>query len=251
MKKLLSIALATAMCMAMSISAFAVEPQDFSVYQELSEEQIEQLGQIAYMSLDGQSEAMQAKIVKARNAIIFNNSWVSDEAIGYVKDVDGNIIEELPKFSELFPEDWEVPSMESSEVDDAMVADDAIALQGDYVWNPFFEGDVNLKKPPANTGSPAFYSLPTTGFEGTAREYNVEEVSTSGLYQNITVEATWNCGYTNKNTNKSYGYKLRLGNGQSMTIIPPKKINLAVHASTHDSVGSWLMWVYGKCVNVD
>lgn len=63
----------------------------------------------AYMNMEDVSEELKPVIWEARMEIIFNNSWVADEINGCVLDVAGNVIEVLPHFSELFPEDWEVP----------------------------------------------------------------------------------------------------------------------------------------------
>lgn len=63
----------------------------------------------AYMNMEDVSEELKPVIWEARMEIIFNNSWVADEINGCVLDEAGNVIEVLPHFSELFPEDWEVP----------------------------------------------------------------------------------------------------------------------------------------------
>lgn len=63
----------------------------------------------AYMNMKEVPEEIRPVIWEARMEIIFNNSWVADEINGRVLDEAGNVIEVLPHFSELFPEDWEVP----------------------------------------------------------------------------------------------------------------------------------------------
>lgn len=63
----------------------------------------------AYMNIEDVSEELKPVIWEARMEIIFSNSWVADEINGRVLDDAGNVIEVLPHFSELFPDDWDVP----------------------------------------------------------------------------------------------------------------------------------------------
>lgn len=100
---------------------FAVFSLSFSfpvnaVIQNIPIEQIEQLilengaDFYAYMDLDRVDENMKAVILKAREKIIFSSTgWVADGTEGYVLDEKGNIIEVLPEFHDIFPEDWEYP----------------------------------------------------------------------------------------------------------------------------------------------
>ncbi len=61
----------------------------------------------AYMDLEEADENMRIIILEARKRIIEDTSWVSDEAEGWIIDRDGNIKEVLPKFHDIFPDDWE------------------------------------------------------------------------------------------------------------------------------------------------
>ena len=63
----------------------------------------------AYLDLDTAAPELAPVILKARNIIIFRESWVADGIQGYVHDSDGNLVEVVPQFSELFPEEWSVP----------------------------------------------------------------------------------------------------------------------------------------------
>jgi len=63
----------------------------------------------AYMDLETADESLKAKILEARNKIILSESWAADGIYAYVSDPDGNIVNVLPQFSELFPSDWDVP----------------------------------------------------------------------------------------------------------------------------------------------
>ena len=63
----------------------------------------------AYLDLETADPDLAPVIIKARDIIIFRQSWVADGVRGFVYDRNGNVIEEVPQFSELFPEDWSVP----------------------------------------------------------------------------------------------------------------------------------------------
>ena len=63
----------------------------------------------ANLSTENVDDSLKEIILAARNKIIFRYSWVSDEVNGRVCDENGTIIEELPHFSDLFPEDWDEP----------------------------------------------------------------------------------------------------------------------------------------------
>lgn len=63
----------------------------------------------AYLDLDDADPELVPVIIEARNTIIFRQSWVADGLQGFVCDRYGNLIEGVPRFSELFPEDWSVP----------------------------------------------------------------------------------------------------------------------------------------------
>lgn len=65
--------------------------------------------QYAYMDFESADESLRKVILAARRKIIFRQGWVADEIDGYIFDKNGNLIEELPHFSDLFPEDWDVP----------------------------------------------------------------------------------------------------------------------------------------------
>lgn len=43
------------------------------------------------------------KIRQARNAIIAQHGWVTEGVQGFVTDQNGNVIEELPQFYDIFP----------------------------------------------------------------------------------------------------------------------------------------------------
>ena len=44
-----------------------------------------------------------------KKSIIFSKEWVADGHTCFVEDSTGEIVRVLPTFSEVFPEDWDVP----------------------------------------------------------------------------------------------------------------------------------------------
>lgn len=63
----------------------------------------------AYMDIDTAPKELKEKILEARNSIIYSKSWSTDGYKCSIVDVKtGEVIEELPDFSEIFP-DWDVP----------------------------------------------------------------------------------------------------------------------------------------------
>lgn len=83
MRRVISAALAMVMVMAISIPAFAIDKE-------------REVSRLAYMNLDQASEAMQEKILQAREEIIFSKSWVADGLQGFVYS------RALPPISSLF-----------------------------------------------------------------------------------------------------------------------------------------------------
>ena len=62
----------------------------------------------AYMILEESNEALHPIILEARWRIISGESWVDDDLNGYIEDENGNIIEIVPHFHDIFPADWEI-----------------------------------------------------------------------------------------------------------------------------------------------
>lgn len=239
MRKLLCVIL---VALNLTIPGFAVTSSDEMKLEE----------SIAYMSMDEASPELQQQILLEREKIIFSHSWVADGIDARVLDENGNIEEELPHFSDLFPEDWEVPTITTSPNSSATKApgpfEEELRTNGKWDWDLIFQDSVWLKKPPETTGSPAFFSLETTAFGGTPYVYYIETVSTTGIYRNPAEEANYNCAYTDTDTGKVYSYKVGLENGKPYEIDPPKDISLSIHASTHTNVGDWQMTVSTKRV---
>lgn len=77
----------------------------------------------AYLNISTAEEELKPIILVARNTIIHRYSWVADGMNGKVLDKDGNVKREIPEFSELFPEDWEIPVSPAKNVDLSYYAD--------------------------------------------------------------------------------------------------------------------------------
>lgn len=84
------------------IDALLQSEEDFSYY--------------AYMDLASADESLHPVILAARRKIIFQQNWIADDIDGYVSDENGNVVESVPHFSELFPADWDIPTV-STEID--------------------------------------------------------------------------------------------------------------------------------------
>ena len=68
----------------------------------------EEAQEFASLAPENASPEMREKILSARNAIIYDTDWVADGFEMRVEDRDGNVIQRLPHFSELFP-NWDLP----------------------------------------------------------------------------------------------------------------------------------------------
>ena len=243
MKKLLVSFLSVAMLFAVSITSFAdnsTPPMD--VQQDISNT----VKQLAYSNYESASNEMKAKILEARNSLIYSTSWVANGASGRIVDETGNVIEVLPDFYELYPKDWEIPTVEIDNQTDYQFY--PTVMQETSQIFPFFNNSLHLKKPPETTGTPAFCTVITHGFPDTDREYIIETIYTSGVHRYPGYPAEYNLGYTNADTGASYGYKVNLDNGQSFNLDPPLDVRVAVHASTHNNEGEWSMSVNGLAV---
>ena len=71
--------------------------------------ELHSLEQYAYMDLQSADAEYIPVILEARYRIIYTESWVADEINGWVLDEEGNVLEVLPHFHEVFPPDWEIP----------------------------------------------------------------------------------------------------------------------------------------------
>lgn len=194
---------------------------------------------IAYERIDESTvESRKTAILAAREAIIYSETWVADGVYGEILDRDGNVKEVVPQFSDIFPEDWDIPSEKNSIP--VLTSSDP-----EYEITPYFEGDVWLSRP-TDQNTPPFCSFVTTGFVDTPYEYVVETVYASGVYHNPSEVAYYNLGYSNVTTGASLGYAVNLENGETFTIDPPENITIGVRASSSNYIGDWWMRVDAK-----
>lgn len=73
---------------------------------------LEEAQSFAYMDLDTAPAELRETILKAREVIIYSQSWVADGLEAYITSPDGTK-KSVPAFSELFP-GWELPTIDPS-----------------------------------------------------------------------------------------------------------------------------------------
>lgn len=187
----------------------------------------------AYMDLNTADAATKAAILEARNEIINNTSWVADGLYGYVTDAEGNVIEVVPQFSNIFPSDWEIP-------DCILTNSDAEFPEASpYTWQQAFEGSVTM-----STSFTEFHTVSTGEFAGLVVEtINTVAYNTDG--------GTYNIQYYNKTTGNVCGQKLNLDAGTSFSISAPEDATVSVRASTNGRRLGWYMTVYTDRVSVN
>ena len=114
MKRLLTLLCIPVLCCLLAILPLKAQAKAEPMTPEKIEAYLEEDGleYYAYMILENAPEELEPVILEARNRIIHNSSWVDDELRGWVCDRDGNVIEIVPRFHEIFPEDWEIPQVE-------------------------------------------------------------------------------------------------------------------------------------------
>jgi len=237
MKKSISYVLTLALFCSMLSPAIAVERTILEADQRLAK-----LEYYAYMDLETADTITKGEILEARNEIILSESWAADGIYAYVSDPDGNIVNVLPQFSELFPSDWDVPSFQ---VSDSIVATESnMGLSMARAWHLLFNGSVWLNTPPSSGNSPSFCSIATTGFVGTPSEYYIETISAWGTYNYPGFGGTYNLGFSNRSTGALIVWQTNLPNGNSLSVRPPRNITVDVRASTFSLIGNWGMQVH-------
>ncbi len=103
MKKGFTMLIAVILALSLSCGAFAQEEDAFP--------NLKKAAGYAYLDPDTADADLREKILDARNEIINGTDWVEDDAEAYVVDTEtGEVLQELPHFSEVFPSDWEQPS---------------------------------------------------------------------------------------------------------------------------------------------
>lgn len=193
----------------------------------------------AYLDLETADSEMQEVILNARNEMILSTAWVADGASAYIVDTNNNnnnITEEIPEFSEIFPEDWELPTFSS----DTRSIPSTPQISPLYT-ETIFSGSVKLSVPSNNYNTPSFLTVAVRGFVGTAYEYYAKSITTHAVYSNNgTYAGTYNLGYSDSVTGVSLGWVPKVNNGNSCIFYPPSQYNkINLRASTFDTPASW------------
>lgn len=242
MKKVVCIILSVALVasiMCFPASALSTELQDQDMASSTA---------IAYMNLEDATEEVQAQIIEARAEIIYSQSWVADGLLGYVLDEDGDIIEVVPQFSDLFPSNWADPFVDTS-INQVLLSSPNNISSSELMR--LFEDVLKLSVPPTNSTSPAFHQFNTSGWSGQQR-YNITYVFTKAIRQypafTLPLIPTFNVGYTNMTTGRSLGWKTEIQEGYSFGVSTPAGVTIAVRASMNnpnpgETSGDWLVTV--------
>ncbi len=191
----------------------------------------------AYMEFETAPEVLQPKILEARSDIIFNTSWIADDLNAYVIDEEGNIVEELPHFSEVFPNDWDIPVFPVNKIERTVMPLDDEIMQFTY--------DEWLTYPSEEYVTPPFCTVSTLGFPGTSAEYHVRWIATNATYTVLPSDATYNLAYTDADTGRTLGSKIYIGKGAGLRVEFPydSDYRVNIHASTFDQPGDWIIFV--------
>lgn len=180
----------------------------------------------AYMDLEEAPAELQDTILEARAQIIFQESWVADGYEGQVTYPDGTVIE-LPQFSELFPDDWEIPvestnQEETVDVPAALPAMDAVVPA--TAWTTLTQRKLYLRHPSSvfDTGYFQSWSNLTGALKTTV----------------VALETPTSCniGYTDIKTSKSIGHSSRLPVGGTFQMNVTNAY-VGVRASTYSTEG--------------
>lgn len=91
----------------LSLALLLSIPSGFAFGADVDEEELPAEA-YAYMDLETASPEIQERILKAREAIIFSQSWAADGCLGFLVDLETGEMTQLPSFSELFP-GWDLP----------------------------------------------------------------------------------------------------------------------------------------------
>ncbi|MGO4789056.1 hypothetical protein AB4124_16675 [Paenibacillus sp. 2KB_20] len=175
--------------------------------------------ELAYQDLDLSPEEWKDEILDARNSIIYSTSWTVDGQVAY--ELPDGTIEELPEFSDLFP-DWEVPKLKEDvrkEQLAKLTAYDFQILAANYV------GFVYLFEPSNSSATLPFYTFYTSANRVTMIADSLPGTSYNGGFTNIDTGA--DLGYVN---NVKQGGKIYLTN-------PVRNTAYGARASTYSTTG--------------
>ncbi len=256
MKKIISLILAVALSLSFCVSAFAAEAQEVAIKEATlnatekeQEELVEKAKDIAYLDLDMAPPEMKQEILEARKKIIYNTDWVADGYSGYIQDVEtGEIIKELPEFSEVFPE-WNIPvekfasgtetTVPALSVDDKIELAPIKSIMSLDSWLRIVGGRLYLE-----TASATENADPFTVFTVDPYEIGTE---IRAYASSLTSSATCNIGISDYNSGASLGLATRLTENRSLNVfVGIDSPTVAVRASTYSTPGWATMAVDGN-----
>lgn len=183
------------------------------------------------MNLDNADSITKAKILEARNELIYAESWSADGIDAYVMDLEGNVLEKLPEFSELFPADWSVPAgLPKAEVYSESSPYSTTTEVTQYV------DSVSLRKPSKTAASKPFRTISTTRYIENKVRFDTTMIRS---FTQIVPGTTYNLGYTNLNTGSDLAHKTNMKSGESLSVSPPKNIKVGIRASSYNTWGTY------------
>lgn len=192
--------------------------------------------QYAYLDPDTASPELQEKILDARNAIIFSQGWVADGHTGYIQDVrTGEILRELPTFSELFP-DWDMPTADTVPKSDSEYTEPSVRpfqaeitpLADTSSWKRVDEYYTYINAATSSTAKP-FTSLTVNPYSmgTTVRIYATE----------LTSSQTCNLGISNADTGAYYATDTNLSPYEAIAVGNLYYTKIALRTSTYSTPG--------------
>lgn len=181
---------------------------------------VEAAKEYAYRDISEATPAEKAKIMDARNTIIYSQGWVADGYELALVKADGTV-ENMPKFSELFP-DWDIPVLNVTGN-----IDDAVMMSSTFNERNSSSSYYYYLKNPTSTNTAPFCSFYHTG--GYVNTY-VNSLSSS---------QTCNIGYNNMGNGASLGWLPNLYPGDScyLDTLFMSSFTCGVRASTYSSPG--------------
>lgn len=166
------------------------------------------------------------RVLNARRLVIDSESWVADGFDAVVVHADGTETK-LPHFSELFPEDWELP------VDQAAAKAAAEAKKAEQGQSRFRRVSCYLDYPDPDHFTSPFYQLV---HQGSALETTVQQLPAGG---------TCNLGYTDMETGVSFLQRSRMEVGDTLRLSTNRNTEyfFGVRGSTFDVPGTGWFFV--------
>ena len=174
---------------------------------------------LAYMDPDVADADTRASILQARRTVIENSTWVADDLTGWIEDKEGNIIEYVPHFHEIFPADWEIPTY----------SDDLLSMNTvtPRSWQEDFSNSVTL-----SSSYQEFHTVSTSAFSGKI----VDQISTVGRNYGY----TYSIQYYNTTSNRACGSATDLNSGKAFTIDAPSDATVSIRAKSSRTLGWWM-----------